>query len=83
MNATLSWILLIYFITVAPFDALRYLFGPYGTTFCEVHQFMRISLWIGGYMTLGVIISLRYIFIFKYEPLRVIRLEIYVSLKLR
>ena len=67
MNATLSWILLLYFISVAPFDVLRYLIGPYGTAFCEFHQFMRISIWVGGYLVLGVVISLRYIFIFRYD----------------
>ena len=65
MNATLSWMMIMYFMFVAPFDVVRYLIGPYGETFCEMHQFLRIGLWIGGHLVLGVVISLRYIFIFR------------------
>ena len=65
MNSTVSCIIVVYCILVGLPDLFRYIMGPYDVRFCEFIQFVRVSLWTMAFLILGVIISIRYIFIFK------------------
>ena len=65
MNTSLPWVVLLYFTIVATSDACRYTIGAFSLNYCEAVQFMRVSLWTAGFVISGVIIVLKYIFIFR------------------
>ena len=72
MLATASWYCLIYTLLVYIPDGLRFVYGPFGEIFCNIHLITKDILWPGLVLTEDVMIVLRYIFVFHFKNFGII-----------
>ena len=64
MFAATHWYLLLYTLFVYIPDGIRFLSGPYGEMFCNVHGCIRNVLWTSLLLTVDSMLVLRYVFVF-------------------
>ena len=72
MFARASWYVIVNTIFVMIPEGIRFFYGPYGKTFCDLLFFLKNILWSGILLTLDTILILRYIFIFTKKNFAVI-----------
>ena len=72
MMATASWYCLMYTLLVYIPGGLRFVYGPFGETFCNIHILTKDTLWPGLILTEDVMILLRYIFVFHFKNFGII-----------
>ena len=64
MLATTSWYFLLYTLLIYIPDGIRFVYGPFGELFCDIHVVTQNVLWPCLILTEDVMILLWYIFIF-------------------
>ena len=76
MIATGGWYLLAYTMLMYIPDGVRFVYGPFGEVYCDIHVFVKNMLWSCLLLTLDVILILRYVFIFTLKNFAVINDDI-------
>ena len=66
------WYLLLYTLLVYLPDGIRFLYGPYGETFCNIHGFIQNVLWASTLLSVDTMLVLRYIFVFHMRNFAVV-----------
>ena len=72
MFARSAWYLLAYCLLIYIPEGVRFLYGPFGETYCDAHIVLRNILWICLILTLDCILVFRYVFIFLLKNFGVI-----------
>lgn len=72
MLAAASWYCLIWTLLVYIPDGLRFVYGPFGEVFCDIHLVTKDILWPGLILTEDVMIVLRYIFVYHFKNFGII-----------
>ena len=71
-----AWYMLAHVSLVYIPEGVRFVYGPYGETYCDMLTVLRNILWIGVMLTLDLILILRYAFIFVLKNFAVINDDI-------
>ena len=71
-----AWYMLTHVSLVYIPEGVRFVYGPYGETYCDMLTVLRNILWIGVILTLDIILILRYAFIFVLKNFAVINDDI-------
>ena len=78
MYATCSWYLLAYTFLVYIPDGIRFVYGPFGEIYCDIHVVTQNMLWPCLLLSLDTMILLRYAFVFCMKNFAVINDDLIV-----